>query len=71
MADKVNFALIRYFDDESTNIKTHVVPVGKIKDFAKLEKYDDHPFFVWRYDSKKEEETLFAAQVLEIGGKYG
>ena len=24
MADKVNFALIRYFDDESTHIKTHV-----------------------------------------------
>lgn len=64
MDSQIKFASVRYFDDESKKI--HIVPVDKIKNFVILDKYED-PYFVKRLNTATKEESLIAAQIMEVG----
>lgn len=67
MDSQIKFASVRYFDDESKRI--HIVPIEKIKNFAILEKYEN-PYFVKRLNPITMEESMIAAQIMEIGSVY-
>lgn len=67
MDSQIQFASVRYFDDESKKI--HIVPIEKIKNFVVLDKYKD-PYFVKRLNTETMEESLIAAQIMEVGSMY-
>ncbi|XP_071577316.1 uncharacterized protein [Temnothorax nylanderi] len=64
MDSQIKFASVRYFDDESKKI--HIVPIERIKNFVVLNKYED-PYFVKRLNTVTMEESLVAAQIMEVG----
>lgn len=64
MDSHIKFASMRYFDDESKKI--HIVPIEKIKNFVVLDKYKE-PYFVKRLNTETMEESLIAAQIMELG----
>ncbi|XP_024892189.1 uncharacterized protein LOC112467698 isoform X2 [Temnothorax curvispinosus] len=64
MDSQIKFASVRYFDDESKKI--HIVPIERIKNFVVLNKYED-PYFVKRLNTVTMEESLIAAQIMEVG----
>lgn len=67
MDSQIKFASVRYFDDVSKKI--HIVPIEKIKNFVVLDKYKD-PYFVKRLNTETMEESLIAAQIMEVGSMY-
>ncbi|XP_067211687.1 uncharacterized protein [Linepithema humile] len=64
MDSQIKFASVRYFNDESKKI--HIISIDKIKDFTVLDKYED-PYFVKRLNTITNEESLIAAQIMEVG----
>lgn len=67
MDSQIKFASVRYFNDESKKI--HIISIDKIKDFTVLDKYED-PYFVKRLNTITNEESLIAAQIMEVGSMY-
>lgn len=64
MDSQIKFASVRYLDDESKKI--HIVPIEKIQNFEILNKYEDL-YFVKRLNTVSKEESLIAAQIMEVG----
>ena len=64
MTSSTKSLAIRYYDE----IKVQYVSADKVENFVLRDNYDDYPVFVRRKNEETEEESLVAAQILDVGG---